>query len=75
MFLHAAMIHNIEPAKSMVVEDSPTGVLAAKAAGMYAVGFTGAHYEQELAEKSLKDAGADIVVDDYNDILAIIKNN
>ena len=75
MFLHAAMIHNAEPAKSMVVEDSPTGVLAAKSAGMYAVGFTGAHFEQELAEKSLKDAGADIVVDDYNDILAIIQNN
>jgi HAD superfamily hydrolase (TIGR01509 family) len=39
LFLHAAKMMMADPARTIVVEDSPTGILAAKAAGMKAIGF------------------------------------
>ena len=37
IFLHAAEAMHVEPERCVVIEDSRTGVIAAKAAGMYAV--------------------------------------
>jgi HAD superfamily hydrolase (TIGR01509 family) len=37
IFLHAAQMLHVKPAECVVLEDSHAGVLAAKAAGMYAV--------------------------------------
>lgn len=42
LFLHAARTLGADPARCVVVEDSLTGVQAAKAAGMRVLGFTGA---------------------------------
>ena len=39
LFLHAAAAMRVEPHTTVVVEDTPTGVRAAKAAGMQAIGF------------------------------------
>ncbi|MBL6784804.1 MAG: HAD family phosphatase [Rickettsiales bacterium] len=64
MFLHAAMIYNVDPSKAIVVEDSTTGIRAAKSAGMFAVGFTGAHFNQEDAKQRLVNEGADVVIED-----------
>ncbi len=58
VFLVAAARSGIDPARSVVFEDAPFGIQAAKAAGMYAVGLTTSHPAPVLWE-----AGADEVVD------------
>jgi HAD superfamily hydrolase (TIGR01509 family) len=57
VFLVAARKAGVAPARSVVFEDAPVGIMAAKAAGMLAVGVGTTH---PLA--SLRDAGADLVV-------------
>lgn len=61
VFLLAAERAGVEPAESIVFEDAPVGVRAAKAAGMLAVGVTSSH-----DEAALRDAGADVVVPDLS---------
>jgi HAD superfamily hydrolase (TIGR01509 family) len=58
VFLVAAAKSGAQPNRSMVFEDAPVGIQAAKAAGMYAVGLTTTHPAQ-----SLWNAGADEVVE------------
>lgn len=41
LFLHAAAAMGARPADAVVIEDSPAGVRAARAAGMGVIGFTG----------------------------------
>ncbi|MCB2377142.1 HAD family phosphatase [Hymenobacter sp. BT635] len=45
IFLHAAQLAGISPAHCLVIEDSANGVTAAKAAGMYCVGYSSEHSE------------------------------
>jgi beta-phosphoglucomutase-like phosphatase (HAD superfamily) len=54
LFLHAAASMGAEPAECAVVEDSPSGITAAVAAGMRAIGYTG-----DSDEKALREAGAE----------------
>jgi len=51
LFLHAAQTMGVHPSRCVVVEDSPSGAHAARAAGMKVLGFAGGHLdaEQELA--------------------------
>jgi HAD superfamily hydrolase (TIGR01509 family) len=58
VFLVASARSGIKPARSIVFEDAPVGIQAAKAAGMYAVGLTTSH-----PARALWDAGADEVVE------------
>ena len=58
VFLVAAAKSQCEPARSVVFEDAPVGIQAAKAAGMYAVGLTTTH-----PATALEAAGADEVVE------------
>jgi HAD superfamily hydrolase (TIGR01509 family) len=61
IFLHTAEKLRVEPSLCVVIEDSRTGVLAAKAAGMYAVQLRAASTalpplpEADLVLKSLSD--------------------
>lgn len=62
LFLYAAAQMKIEPMRTLVVEDSISGVTAAKAAGMTAWGFVGgSHYRSRDARNMLYDAGAERV--------------
>ncbi|WP_190025414.1 HAD family hydrolase [Streptomyces hiroshimensis] len=50
LFLHAARSMGVEPARCVVVEDSPLGVQAARAAGMDVYGYTGMTPAERLTE-------------------------
>ena len=54
LFLHAAATIGVEPAACAVVEDTPSGVEAAVAAGMRAIGYTA-----DSDERALREAGAE----------------
>lgn len=54
----------LEPADILVVEDSPTGVVAAKQAGLRVVGFLGAGHIYNGHESRLLDSGADFIAAD-----------
>ena len=41
LFLYAAAAMGVEPQDCVVVEDSPSGIAAAKSDGMFVIGFTG----------------------------------
>jgi HAD superfamily hydrolase (TIGR01509 family) len=62
LFLYAARRMQADPARALVIEDSVSGVRAAKAAGMTVWGFVGgSHYRARDGAASLRDAGADRV--------------
>jgi len=64
LFLYAAAKMQAMPARTLVIEDSVSGVAAAKAAGMEVWGFVGgSHYESRDGRAILFDAGADRVFD------------
>jgi HAD superfamily hydrolase (TIGR01509 family) len=56
LFLHAASSMRAEPSRCAVVEDTPSGIVAAVAAGMRVLG-----YSADSDERLLRDAGAEVV--------------
>jgi HAD superfamily hydrolase (TIGR01509 family) len=64
LFLHAANRMGAAPPRTLVIEDSVTGVQAGKAAGMTVWGFIGgSHYRRRDGRPALMAAGADWVFD------------
>jgi HAD superfamily hydrolase (TIGR01509 family) len=64
LFLYAAASMGADPARTLVVEDSASGVQAGKAAGMTVWGFVGgSHYASRDGRALLAAAGADRVFD------------
>jgi HAD superfamily hydrolase (TIGR01509 family) len=63
LFLLAARTLGAAPAQTTVVEDTPTGITAAKAAGMRAIGFAAM-----TPATRLRAAGADVVVDSLAEV-------
>jgi HAD superfamily hydrolase (TIGR01509 family) len=62
LFLYAAGKMGAQPAHTLVIEDSVSGVQAAKAAGMTVWGFVGgSHYRERDGRAILAGAGADRV--------------
>jgi len=62
LFLHAAEQMRAEPRRTLVIEDSVSGVTAGKAAGMTVWGFVGgSHYRSRDGHAILLEAGADRV--------------
>lgn len=65
LFLYAAEHMKVAPERTLVIEDSPTGVLAGVAAGMTVVGLcAGGHIRGDHAQR-LGRAGAHQVFDTY----------
>lgn len=72
LFLFAAASMFTAPGQSVVVEDSVSGVRAAGAAGMYALGFTGgSHCSPDQAHK-LTEAGALVTFDDLRELSQLL---
>lgn len=68
LHLHAADILSVDPVHAVVIEDSVTGVRAAVAAGMTAIGFTGASHVGDGHSDTLRDAGATSVCARLTDV-------
>jgi HAD superfamily hydrolase (TIGR01509 family) len=62
LFLYAAERMQADPRRTLVIEDSVSGVTAGKAAGMMVWGFVGgSHYRSRDGKALLSEAGADRV--------------
>lgn len=68
LFLHAAKTMGHDPGRTLVIEDSISGVQAGVAAGMHVIGFTGSAHDVKAAEVKLKDAGAHTIMDQLRHI-------
>jgi HAD superfamily hydrolase (TIGR01509 family) len=68
LYLHTAARLEVETRDCIVIEDSVNGVLAAKAAGMFTVGFVGGAHCREGQDVLLIEAGADLVVQTMNEL-------
>jgi HAD superfamily hydrolase (TIGR01509 family) len=69
LFRHAAATMNAKPSACMVIEDTPSGVMAAVAAGMRAIG-----YAADSDERALRSAGAEIIgsLEDLPDLQGLL---
>ena len=67
LFLLAARTLGFDPARTTVVEDTPTGITAAKAAGMRAIGFAA----MTPADR-LRAAGADAIAPDMATVARLL---
>lgn len=64
IFLLAAKKIGLKTTDCVVIEDASMGIKAAKSAGMYCIGIA-----TTLTPDQLKKAGADMVINDYNDLM------
>ncbi len=68
IFLYASQKMGADPARAVVIEDSPPGVEGARAAGAQVIGYIGgAHVDADHGER-LKAAGAHFVAKDWTQI-------
>jgi HAD superfamily hydrolase (TIGR01509 family) len=72
LFLLAARSLGEAPSDAVVIEDSPLGIAAARAAGMRSIGFVGASHVSPELRGRLKAAGADLVIDAMVDLPSAI---
>lgn len=75
LFLHAADAMGAEPARTLVIEDTPTGVRAGVAAGMTVIGLLAGGHVRDGHGEQLAAAGAHHVLADYAAISAFLKTN
>ncbi|TIN24679.1 MAG: HAD family hydrolase, partial [Mesorhizobium sp.] len=65
LFLHAAATMRAHPRKCLVVEDSPAGIAAARAAGMRVLAFTGgSHADNPTLKARLASSEPDFIFAD-----------
>jgi beta-phosphoglucomutase-like phosphatase (HAD superfamily) len=64
LYLEALALLDVAAAEAVAFEDSPNGVLAAKAAGVFCVAIP----NEVTRELGLEEAGADLVLDSLSDL-------
>jgi HAD superfamily hydrolase (TIGR01509 family) len=69
IIFHALNQHGKLAENSLLIEDSETGILAGKAAGVRVLGFIGSSENPEEHRKLLLRAGADEIISDLSSIL------
>lgn len=72
VYLLAAERMGVAPGHCLVVEDSPTGVLAARTAGMQVIGFTGASHIPAGHDQALRELGVSAVISNMRDLPATV---
>jgi HAD superfamily hydrolase (TIGR01509 family) len=72
IFLYAAEKMGVSPARSVAIEDSVPGVIAAKAAGMATFGFAGGSHCGAGHPAQLRAAGAALVFSDMRELPGLI---
>lgn len=73
VYLLAAERMGVAPGHCLVVEDSPTGVLAARTAGMQVIGFTGASHIPAGHDHALRELGVSAVINDMRDLAMTVR--
>jgi HAD superfamily hydrolase (TIGR01509 family) len=72
IYLLTARRLDVEPEECLVIEDSRNGVLSAKAAGMYCIGFrNGFNEEQDLSEADEVGESARVIADKVAQLLGL----
>ena len=66
-YLQAARLLNVKPEECVVIEDSPVGIRAGKAAGMYVIGLKASEYRQDTSD-------ADDEVNSYKELIYVMKS-
>lgn len=61
VYLKAAEMLKVKPSECIAIEDSPTGISAAKSAGMFCIGFKNPLYNLDLRQ-------SDIIIEDLSTI-------
>lgn len=72
IFLHAAEAMAIRPDRTVVIEDSPSGVLAGVAAGMHVIGLCAGGHVRDGHAEALTQAGAHRIACSYDEVAALI---
>ncbi len=74
LFLYAAKECGALSAQTIVIEDSPAGIIAARRAGMKAIGFAGASHADARLAQALELAGAARVIEKMGDLPRAVEN-
>ncbi|MFT4181817.1 MAG: HAD family hydrolase [Rhizobium sp.] len=75
LFLFAAEKMGVEPRDCIVVEDSPAGIMAARAAGMTVFAFTGgSHAHSPSYRAELERLSPEVVFDAMPDLIHLVRN-
>lgn len=72
IFLHAAAAIGVPPDQCIVIEDSASGVIAARAAGATVIGLLAAGHIREGHAAVLNEAGAHYLVDNFMDAETVV---
>lgn len=74
VYLRALRHLNADPDQSIAIEDSPTGVQAARGAGLVTLGYVGLSPEPALAAQRLRAAGCKATFERWADLRQVYSN-